>query len=142
MQAQKYSIKDWSKDERPREKLLANGISSLSNSELIAILLNNGTRKKTAIELAQEVLKMSRDNLNELGKLSARELMKIGGIGEAKAISIVAAMELGRRRQAMAAREKAVVSSSADVAGYLQVLLKDSRKQRSILTSKYLIISL
>src|SRR5207237_8641314 len=97
MQAQKYSIKDWSKDERPREKLLANGISSLSNSELIAILLNNGTRKKTAIELAQEVLKMSRDNLNELGKLSARELMKIGGIGEAKAISIVAAMELGRR---------------------------------------------
>src|SRR5215213_2202776 len=125
MQAQKYSIKEWAKDERPREKLLANGLSSLSNSELIAILINHGTKEKTAVELAQEILRMSRDNLNELSKLSVRELTKIRGIGEAKAITIVAAMELGRRRQAAAPREKAIVSSSGDVADYLQVILKD-----------------
>jgi DNA repair protein RadC len=129
MQEQKYSIKTWAKDDRPREKLLANGISSLSNSELVAILLNHGTKEKSAVELAQDVLRLSRDNLNELGKLSVKELMKIKGIGEAKAIAIVAALELGRRRQATASREKAVVSSSADVADYLQALLKDYKHE-------------
>ena len=129
MQANKYSIKEWAKDDRPREKLLANGISSLSNSELIAILLNHGTRDKSALELAQDVLKLSKDNLNELGKLSVKELMKIHGIGEAKAIGLVAAMELGRRRYAMASREKAVVTSSADVADYLQISLKDYKHE-------------
>jgi DNA repair protein RadC len=129
MQEQKYSIKTWAKDDRPREKLLANGISSLSNSELVAILLNHGTKEKSALELAQDVLRLSRDNLNELGKLSVKELMKIKGIGEAKAIAIVAALELGRRRQATASREKAVVSSSADVADYLQALLKDYKHE-------------
>jgi DNA repair protein RadC len=129
MQEQKYSIKNWAKDDRPREKLLANGISSLSNSELLAILLNHGTKEKSAVELAQDVLRLGRDNLNELGKLSVKELMKIKGIGEAKAIGIVAAMELGRRRQATASREKAVVSSSADVADYLQALLKDYKHE-------------
>lgn len=125
----KYPIKEWAKDDRPREKLLANGISSLSNSELIAILLNHGTKEKSAVELAQDVLRLSKDNLNELGKLSVKELMKIRGIGEAKAIGLVAAMELGRRRQAMAARDKAVVTSSAEVADYLQVLLKDYKHE-------------
>ena len=129
MQANKYSIKEWAKDDRPREKLLANGISSLSNSELIAILLNHGTRDKSALELAQDVLKLSKDNLNELGKLSVKELMKIHGIGEAKAIGLVAAMELGRRRYAMASREKAIVTSSADVADYLQISLKDYKHE-------------
>src|SRR5918911_2291511 len=112
MQAQKYSIKQWAKDDRPREKLLSKGAAVLSNSELIAILIINGTKEKSAVELAQEVLRMGKDNLNELGKLSVKELMKIKGIGEAKAISIVAAMELGRRRQATANREKAVITSS------------------------------
>src|SRR5687767_4557350 len=129
MQANKYSIKEWAKDDRPREKLLANGISSLSNSELIAILLNHGTRDKSALQLAQDVLKLSKDNLNELGKLSVKELMKIHGIGEAKAIGLVAAMELGRRRYAMASREKAIVTSSADVADYLQISLKDYKHE-------------
>src|SRR6476620_2840461 len=125
MQEQKYSIKQWAIDDRPREKLLTKGPSILSNSELIAILINNGNKQKTAVELAQEVLRLGKDNLNELGKLSVKELMKIKGIGEAKAISIAAAMELGRRRQAMASREKPVVSTSADVASYLQILLRD-----------------
>jgi len=129
MQEQKYSIKQWAKDDRPREKLLSRGAAVLSNSELVAILINNGNREKSAVELAQDVLRAGKDNLNELGKLSVRELMKIKGIGEAKAITIVAALELGRRRQAVASREKEVIRTSADVAGYLQALLKDYKHE-------------
>lgn len=129
MQERKYSIKQWAKDDRPREKLLARGPAVLSNSELIAILINHGSKEKSAVELAQEILRLGKDNLSELGKLSVKELMKVKGIGEAKAISIVAALELGRRRQAMASREKPVVSSSADVAGYLQTLLRDYKHE-------------
>ena len=129
MQEQKYSIKLWAKDDRPREKLLLKGPAVLSNSELIAILINNGTKEKSAVELAQEVLKIGKDNLHELGKLSVKELMRVKGIGEAKAISIVAAMELGSRRQALAYREKPVITSSSDVANYLQVLLKDYKHE-------------
>ena len=128
MQEQKYSIKQWAKDDRPREKLLSKGPAVLSNSELIAILIINGTKEKSAVELAN-VLKIGKDNLNELGKLSVKELMKVKGIGEAKAISIVAAMELGRRRQATSNREKAIVTSSSDVANYLQTLLKDYKHE-------------
>jgi DNA repair protein RadC len=129
MQEQKYSIKQWAKDDRPREKLRDKGASSLSNSELIAILINNGTREKSALDLAQEILKTGKDNLGEVGKLSVREFMKVKGIGEAKAIIIAAAMELGRRRQAAVSREKAVITSSSDVAGYLQNLLRDYRHE-------------
>jgi DNA repair protein RadC len=129
MQEQKYPIKLWAKDDRPREKLLYKGAEALSNSELIAILINKGTKQKTAVELAQEILRAGKDNLNELGKLSVKELMKIKGIGEAKAISLVAAMELGRRRQATSHREKAVVTSSIEVANYLQALLKDYKHE-------------
>lgn len=129
MQEQKYAIKDWAKDDRPREKLLNGGASVLSNSELISILIINGIKNKSALELAREVLKLGKENLNDLGKLSVRELMKIKGIGEAKAISIVAALELGRRRQSMALREKATVTGSSDVAQNLQVLLKDYKHE-------------
>ena len=129
MQEGKYSIKQWSEDERPREKLRDKGASVLSNSELIAILINHGTKEKSAVELAQDVLRSGKDDLNELGKLSVKELIKVKGIGEAKAISIVAAMELGRRRQAMASREKTVISSSAGVATYLQTLLRDYKHE-------------
>ena len=129
MQEQKYSIKKWAKDDRPREKLLFKGATVLSNSELIAILINHGSKEKSAVELAQEILRIGKDNLNEVGKLSVKELMKIKGIGEAKAISIVAAMELGRRSQATAYREKTAISSSTDVANYLQTLLKDYKHE-------------
>ena len=129
MQAQKYSIKSWARDDRPREKLLLKGATALSNSELIAILINHGTRDKTAVELAQEILRAGKENLNELGKLSIKELIRIKGIGEAKAISIVAAMELGRRRQASTYRVKALVAGSTDVANYLQTLLKDYKHE-------------
>lgn len=129
MQAQKYAIKLWAKDDRPREKLLANGANTLSISELLSILIINGNKDKSALDLAQDVLKIGKDDLYELGKLSVRELMKVKGIGSAKAISIVAAIELGRRRQAMSSRQKTIVTGSTDVAGYLQHLLRDYRHE-------------
>lgn len=129
MQEHKYSIKEWSKDDRPREKLLSGGAENLSNSELLAILIHNGTQQKTAVDLAKEILKLGKDNLVELGKLSVKELMRIKGIGEAKAITITAALELGRRRQASAALQKETVTSSGDIAHYLQVKLKDQRRE-------------
>lgn len=119
------SIKNWAIDDRPREKLLANGAASLSNSELLAILLNNGSKNKSAVELAREILKLGADNLNELGKLSLNDFKQVKGIGEAKSIIIAAALELGRRRQASSSLEKKVVRSSRDIAQYLQATLKD-----------------
>jgi len=129
MQEHKYSIKQWAKDDRPREKLLMAGAENLSNSELLAILIHNGTRQKTAVDLGKEVLKLGKDNLSELGRLSVKELMKIKGIGEAKAITIAAALELGRRRQAAEPLEKGVLKTSNDVARYLQAKLKDYRHE-------------
>ena len=129
MQAQKYSIKEWAKDDRPREKLLAKGPQTLSDSELLAILIISGNREKTALDLAKDVLKLGKNNLPELGKLTVKELTRVKGIGLAKAITIVAALEIGRRRQAVAYREKSLVTGSSDVAGYLQTLLKDHRHE-------------
>jgi DNA repair protein RadC len=125
MQANKHSIKEWAKDDRPREKLLSKNPMALSDSELLAILINNGTKDKTAVDLAKEILFLGKNNLNELGKLSIKELMKIKGIGEAKAITIAAAMELGRRRQALTSLEKPVVKDSKEIANYLQAILRD-----------------
>ncbi len=125
MQQHKYPIKEWAKDDRPREKLLLNGPESLSNSELLAILIHNGTRDKSAVDLAKEVLKIGKDNLSELGKISIKELMKIKGIGEAKAITIASALELGRRRQITEPLDKTLISSSNQIATYLQLKLKD-----------------
>ena len=119
------SIKNWAIDDRPREKLLAKGASTLSNSELLAILLTNGSKNKSAVELAREILKLGNDNLNELGKLSISDFKQIKGIGQAKSIIIAAALELGRRRQASSSLEKIVVRSSRDIAEYLQATLKD-----------------
>ena len=129
MQENKYSIKQWAKDDRPREKLLLKGAEILSNSELLAILIHNGTKEKTAVDLGKEILKLGKDNLAELGKLSVKELMKIKGIGEAKAITIAAALELGRRRQATSSLEKSVIGSSNDIAAYLRSALKDYRRE-------------
>jgi DNA repair protein RadC len=129
MQEHNYSIKQWAKDDQPREKLLLKGAENLSNSELLAILIHNGTREKTAVDLAKDILKLGKNNLNELGKLNIKELMKIKGIGAAKAITIAAALELGRRRQASSWLERAVVASSKDIARYLQTILQDYRHE-------------
>lgn len=119
------SIKNWAIDDRPREKLLIKGATALSNSELLAILLNNGSQNKSAVELAREVLKLGNDNLNELGKMSVNDFKLVKGIGPAKAIMLTAALELGRRRHASLALDKPVVRSSRDIAQYLQTTLKD-----------------
>jgi len=129
MQAHKYSIKDWAEDDRPREKLLSKNPSVLSDSELLAILINNGTRDKSAVELAKEVLSLGKNNLDELGRVSVHDLMKLRGIGKAKAICIAAALELGRRRQAASFLIKLQVKKSKDVADYLQALLKDHKHE-------------
>src|SRR6187200_421859 len=116
MQEQKYSIKEWAKDDRPREKLLLNGAHTLSDSELLAILILNGSKEKTAVDISKDVLKLSKDNLSELGKLSIKELMKVKGIGQAKAVAITAALELGRRRQASGTLQKQLISCSNNIA--------------------------
>jgi DNA repair protein RadC len=119
------SIKNWAADDRPREKMLQKGAETLSNSELLAILINNGSKNKSAVELAKDILRLGSDNLNELGKLSLKDLQKIKGIGTAKSITIAAALELGRRRQAASTLDKPVVQSSKDIAQYLKAILKD-----------------
>ena len=129
MQENKYSIKQWAKDDRPREKLLQNGSENCSNAELLAILIHNGSKEKTAVDLAKEMLKLGKDNLVELGKLSIKEMMKIKGIGEAKAITIAAALELGRRRHTTNPLVKSIVNNSTDIALYLQTKLKDYRHE-------------
>jgi DNA repair protein RadC len=125
MQEKKYAIKNWAVDDRPREKLLSKNPAALSDSELLAILINKGYRDKNAIELAREILALGKNDLNELGKLPVKKLMKIRGIGMAKAITVAAALELGRRRQSSLALVKPVVKASRDIATYLQPLLRD-----------------
>ena len=119
------SIKNWAIDDRPREKLQTKGAAVLSDSELRAILINNGHKEKSAVDIAKDVLKMGENNLNELGKLTLKELQKIKGIGIAKAITIAAALELGRRRQASDALEKTVIRTSGNIAQYLRATIKD-----------------
>lgn len=119
------SIKNWAIDDRPREKLINKGAAALSDSELIAILINNGHKDKSAVELAKEVMKLGNNNLSELGKLSIATLQKVKGIGEAKAITITAALEIGRRRQASTALEKTAIKTSNDIAEYLRAIQKD-----------------
>ena len=125
MQDLKFSIKEWAKDDRPREKLLGKNPATLSDSELLSILIGNGNREKNAIELAKEVLRLGKNNLNELGKVTIPEMMAIRGIGKVKAITICAALELGRRRQSSLFLEKPLVKSSRDIATHLQVLFQD-----------------
>jgi DNA repair protein RadC len=122
---QKSVIKGWAPEDRPREKLRSKGAGSLSDAELLAILIQNGTREKSALDLGKELMARSKNNLVELGRLSIRELMKIKGIGMAKAISIAAALELGRRRLATESLEKPLVTSSSSVARYLQARFRD-----------------
>ena len=121
----KTSIKNWAEDDRPREKMAKNGAEMLSNSELLGIIINNGSKEKSAVELAKEILKLGHDNLDELGKLSLKELQKIKGIGIAKAITIAAALELGRRRSSGELLQRQKVSSSKEIAQYLRSILKD-----------------
>lgn len=119
------SIKNWAVGDRPREKLLSKGKESLSDSELIAILLNSGSGKESAIDVAKNVLRLGGDNLDELGKVSIKDLMTIKGIGEARAVTLVAALELGRRRHSSLILDKKRIHTSNELAEFLKTLLKD-----------------
>jgi DNA repair protein RadC len=121
----KLSIKDWALEDRPREKLLAKGISSLTDTELIAILIGSGSKSESAVELAKKILKGVKNNLNELGKLTVEDLKTLKGIGEAKAITIIAALELGRRRKLAVIIEKKKITGSKDVFELFQPALAD-----------------
>ena len=118
-----FSIKKWSEDDRPREKLLIKGKNALSHAELIAILINSGNREESAVALSKRILASVAINLNELGKLSVKDLMKFKGIGEAKAIIILAALELGRRRRGEEALEKKKITSSSSVFELMQPII-------------------
>ena len=121
----KTSIKKWAEDDRPREKMARHGAEVLSNAELLAIIINNGNKEKSAVELAKDILKLGSDNLDELGKLSIKDFQRIKGIGVAKAIAITAALELGRRRSGGNVLQRTKVSSSKEIANYLRSILKD-----------------
>ena len=118
-------IKAWAEDDRPREKFLLKGKQSLSNTELLAILIATGTKNESAVDLARKILQLTNDNLNELGKLSIKDLKKVKGIGEAKAITIAAALELGRRRKDEDAKQIEIVKTSREVFNYFEPLLAD-----------------
>ena len=115
-----FTIKHWAEDDRPREKLLQKGRNSLSDAELLAILIGSGSRNQSAVDLCKKILSDTGNNLGELGKLSVKQLMSYNGIGEAKALTIVAALELGRRRRAGEALEKKKITSSASVFELMQ----------------------
>ncbi|KUG09867.1 hypothetical protein ASU33_16925 [Solirubrum puertoriconensis] len=120
-----FSIKSWAEEDRPREKLLLKGRAALSDAELMAILLGSGTAKLSAVDVAKLVLASTGNDLNQLAKLSVKELMRHKGIGEAKAITIVAALELGRRRKETAAAERTTITCSTDIYNLVRPNLQD-----------------
>ena len=110
-----FSIKNWSEDDRPREKLIHKGKSSLSDAELLAILIGSGNRDESAVELCKRILYASENSLHKLAKFNLKQLQHFKGIGEAKAVSIMAALELGTRRGAEPLEERSKITSSNDV---------------------------
>jgi DNA repair protein RadC len=125
-------ITAWAEDDRPREKLLLKGKSALSDAELIAILIGSGTKELSAVELSKQILVSQENNLGALAKLNVEELMRHKGIGEAKAISIIAALELGRRRNQEAPEERIQIRSSRDAFTLLQPDLGDLHHEEFI----------
>jgi len=121
----KLSIKEWAVEDRPREKMLVKGIRSLSEVELIAILIGSGNMDESAVEVSRHILASVNNNLNELGKKTINDLRKFKGIGEVKAITIMAALELGRRRKESEPNEKPKVVTSSDGAAIFRPLLSD-----------------
>jgi len=124
-EAGKLNIKAWAEEDRPREKLLAKGRTALSDSELLAILIGSGTTEKTAVDLCKEILASVGNNLDKLARLGVKDLMRFKGIGEAKAITIVAALELGRRKKDSGEEPIKKITSSKDAFDYLKPWMID-----------------
>jgi len=118
-------ITDWAVEDRPRERLWSKGPASLSDAELLAILIGSGTRNHSALDLARELLAMAGNSLGDLGRLSAGEIRKIRGVGEAKAVTIAAALELGRRRKIAETGENPQIRSSSDVYNIMCPVMED-----------------
>lgn len=125
----KTGIKYWAEEDRPREKLMHKGKGALSDAELLAILIGSGSPSESAVELSRRILQANSNNLQELGRCSVDELMQYKGIGEAKAISIVAAMELGRRYRAAKEGKYQYIKSSRDAYNLLSPLLSDRQQE-------------
>jgi len=121
----RLNIKSWAEEDRPREKFLSKGKMTLSDAELIAILIGSGSRSESAVQLAQRILASTKHNLHQLGKLSVGDLMKFKGIGEAKAISIAAALELGRRRKESKSIQRRKIQSSQTAYEEIMDVLSD-----------------
>ena len=125
MSTEKLNINQWAEEDRPREKLMRQGAEALSDAELLAILVGSGSTKETAVELMKRVLSECDNNLNTLGKMTIGELCKYNGIGEAKAITIIAACELGKRRQHEKVKERKKISTSQDIYEYMHPMMQD-----------------
>lgn len=123
------SIKQWADDERPREKMMQKGVDTLSNAELLAILINTGTKQRSALDIARDLLEHSHQNLQELGKLGLYEFSRVKGIGEKKALTLIASLELGKRRQLASALERPQVTSSRDAYNLLCTYLEDKPRE-------------
>lgn len=121
----KLTIKSWSENDQPREKLLKQGRKNLSDAELIAILIGSGSKNESAVSLSQRILSSVDNNLHSLGQLEASDLLQFKGIGEAKAITIIAALELGRRRKEVSPKEKLKIRSSSDIYNILESDFQD-----------------
>lgn len=126
MNYQPNSIKNWAEDDRPREKLLLKGQRALSDSELLAIIMGSGSRDESAVDLAKRILASVENNWNNLSRLSVKDLRKFKGVGEVKAINIMTALEIGRRRAAQGLNEKPKIGSSQDAFVLLQSLIGDA----------------
>jgi DNA repair protein RadC len=124
------TIKQWAEDDRPREKMMLKGTNALSNAELLAIIINNGTKDKSAVDVAKELFHAAGNDLRRLGKMSIKEIknLKVKGVGDAKAISIAAAMELGARRDA-SEKVKDIIIHSKDVAEFLRAKLQHKKHE-------------
>lgn len=126
MMEKKLNINEWAVEDRPREKMMLHGVGALSDAELLAILIGSGNREETAVELMRRILASCHNDLNELGKMGLEELCIFKGIGDAKAVAILAASELGKRRaSAERSRERTTITSSKDIYAYFHPLLCD-----------------
>jgi DNA repair protein RadC len=125
MNKTKLNINQWAKEDRPREKMMLHGVSALSDAELLAILIGSGNCDESAVELMRRVMKNCQNNLNELGKLTVEDLCEYKGIGEAKAITILAASELGKRRKNSSPQERFVIRCSKDIYQHFYPIMCD-----------------
>lgn len=121
----KLSITDWAEEDRPRERLMAQGAEALSNAELLAILIGSGTPEQSAVDLMKQVLASCHNNLNSLGKMSLADLQSFKGIGPAKAVTILAACELGKRRAREKAEEREDLGSATAIYNYMHPRMQD-----------------